>query len=275
MLFATPSSRTATLGFPGANGAITFEQSGDLFIVSASGGEPTLIRKRRDVDDRASFPSWSPDGRSILFVHGVRGQDIQLRTISATGTDERVRRSAAYAYGPHSWSPGGQLVATASSAVHDWGDVRSVIYAGSRQLTRSPRPPNDRSDQSPAWAPDNSAICFERSGSPTALYLIKPTGGKATRLTAGRDPDWSPGAGRLAFVRNGDLYLIRRDGRGERRVTRTQHAEAAPAWSPDGTEIAFRRAVGLWALRLSDGHIRLIARPVTREAEPDWQPLRR
>jgi len=67
----------------------------------------------------------------------------------------------------------------------------------------------------------------------------------------------------LAFVRlgrsrrdddRGDVYLVRRDGSGLRRLTR--RGGYSPAWSPDGRWIAFIRAGDLYVVRTTGGHLR-------------------
>jgi Tol biopolymer transport system component len=47
--------------------------------------------------------------------------------------------------------------------------------------------------------------------------------------------------GRIAFARDGDIWTVRPDGTGERRLTRSPAYEDGPAWSADGRWIAFVR----------------------------------
>jgi dipeptidyl aminopeptidase/acylaminoacyl peptidase len=75
-------------------------------------------------------------------------------------------------------------------------------------------------------------------------------------------PGWSPDSSQLAFrsLRDGnyDLYAIRPDGTGERRLTTGPARDYAPDWSPDGARIAFTsETVGgdsaVWSVRAVDG----------------------
>src|SRR3954468_24517436 len=65
------------------------------------------------------------------------------------------------------------------------------------------------------------------------------------------EPDWSPDARRIAFVRctgeesSCNIWVMRRDGSHERQVTdcapRWCFGNLSPTWAPDGTHIVFER----------------------------------
>lgn len=87
-----------------------------------------------------------------------------------------------------------------------------------------------------------SAVVMTRDGD---LWIGK------RRLTSGAaedgEPDWSPDRRRVAFTRvepgsrTSELWLVRRDGNGLRRLT-SGAVDIQPAWSPDGQQIAFSRS---------------------------------
>lgn len=45
--------------------------------------------------------------------------------------------------------------------------------------------------------------------------------------------------GRLAFVNDGEIYTIRPNGTGLKKLTSSPLIDAQPAWSPNGRKIAF------------------------------------
>ncbi|NMO51314.1 hypothetical protein HH310_08945 [Actinoplanes sp. TBRC 11911] len=81
----------------------------------------------------------------------------------------------------------------------------------------------------------SSLIAYVRGGD---LYVSK--GAAETRLTKGGGfarPRWSPDGKQLAYLKAGQLWVMRADGTGQRRLT--DRSAAGPSWSPDGKWIAF------------------------------------
>jgi len=80
-----------------------------------------------------------------------------------------------------------------------------------------------------------SLVAYVRGGD---VYLSRGAG--ETRLTTDGGyarPRWSPDGKHLAVLHNGQLWTMRADGGGRRRLT-TRPA-AGPSWSPDGKWLAF------------------------------------
>jgi Tol biopolymer transport system component len=77
---------------------------------------------------------------------------------------------------------------------------------------------------------------------------------KLTQNIHDRSPAWSPDGRMLVFERRGQIHVIKRDGRGLRRLTRRPTDARQPAWSPNGREIAFtREASGTLFVVRADG----------------------
>jgi TolB protein len=76
--------------------------------------------------------------------------------------------------------------------------------------------------------------------------------------------------GRVAFVRNGNIFTVRSDGTGVRRLT-TDSRNFAPRWSPDGQQVAFQHAGELWAMR-ADGTGKHRVVQGLKAGRPTWSP---
>jgi len=88
------------------------------------------------------------------------------------------------------------------------------------------------------------------SGGP--IYVMAPDGAGMRQLTTGIDPALSPDGRQVAFTRwqnsgdgsLGSLWVINRDGSGERAVLNDVRQPKSPAWSLDGKRIAINMQQG-------------------------------
>lgn len=136
-------------------------------------------------------PSWSPDGRTIVY-NTPNGTG--LCTIRPDGTGSRCFKPVTNdgARDPD-WSPGGRAIAV---AIRD----RIAILRADGRLARWISPPIKTSGPiatrvfNPSWSPDGKRLVYERGkGSGRgSLYVTGDRGGRQRYLTGGTDPVWSP-----------------------------------------------------------------------------------
>ncbi|HEX4104669.1 MAG TPA: hypothetical protein VHX92_00405 [Rhizomicrobium sp.] len=132
-------------------------------------------------------------------------------------------------------------------SVHDRVDGGAHIAmikpdgSGFRQLTTG-----DGSDGNPSPAPDGRRIVYRTFGpSGYGLRILNLETKVTTPLTKEYDnfPFWSPRGDLITFVRQVDgdyeIFTIRPDGTGLKRLTFSKGNDAHMAWSPDGEWIAF------------------------------------
>jgi len=201
---------------------IVFRSKDGFSLVAAKGGESRLIR----VDDGDMGASWSSDGKSIAFVHGlIPYQDVgtggfyysTLYTMNPDGTG--VHRLLGHSCNPGTpaWSPdGGRLVFSCKNGIYAMrlttGDLVQIEnWDYSSPVTTS-------------WSSDGQRIAIGYGD----IEIMNADGGGDLRSIhewgSVTDVAWSPDGRRLAFVVSGwgpsvnGLYVIDRDGGHRRRL---------------------------------------------------------
>jgi dipeptidyl aminopeptidase/acylaminoacyl peptidase len=125
-------------------------------------------------------------------------------------------------------------------------------------------------------------VVFSRStgDQQAALVSVDPATGSEHTLGAGTAPAWSPDGSKLAFVRDGTVYLAAADGSDATAVGPGTSA----GWSPDGSRLVLSRYDGiaqagkaqgtlqLVVVTLSDGTETQITEGTTDALLPAWSP---
>lgn len=221
---------------------VAFDRGGASLSVMASNG----TRKRELLRlTRLARPDWSHDGGLIAFtscvdltpggckvgVLGGNGTGLlwipEAADPSWTATGRRLVFRTDFGPG---FREGSRAIAIANA---DGSDRRIVARASDfmeHELLR------------PVSSPKGSTIAFDAYTSSFPLYVSNLEQAAPARLIAhGYNPAWSPDGRRLAFTNAEDLWTVRADGSGLRRLPRMRSSEIPrlPSWSPDGTRIAF------------------------------------
>jgi len=130
----------------------------------------------------------------------------------------------------------------------------------------------------PTWSPDGNIISYYHNvDGDQELYLINPDGTGVTQLTINSPivdmyPSWFPDSDRIAFLRDGDIYTILKNGTGINQVTFTTGVSSL-AVSPDGNRIAYEYSNAIWVMN-SDGTgaVNLTSAYTSIAWRPSWSP---
>lgn len=225
----------------------------EIYAMSIDAGDLRPITHDGSI---ALAPSWSPDGKSLLFTSFASGNPSLF--VTDLGGDKRLLSSRRGLNLGGRWSPGGRAIAV---ALENGGATDIALLDPDGQIMHFVT--KDRSiDVSPSWSPDGQSIvfCSDRGGGPQ-IYVVSAQGGTPRRVTFegsyNTSPAWSPKGDRIAYAsRVGgrfQIYTVALGGGDVKRITGTRGDNEDPSWSPDGRYLVFSSTRdGSGAIYLSD-----------------------
>jgi dipeptidyl aminopeptidase/acylaminoacyl peptidase len=224
----------------------TDEYCGQLWAVPTDGSAPArpLTEGHRD-----SAPAFSPDGRWLAYLSAEQGGKPQIMLMPTAGGAARRLTDHHLGAGAPAWSPDSRRLAYAAR-VPEPGRYGTVEGVG-------PEAEPPRLITTLQYRLDDVGFLTDRRAQVFVLDL--PTdfaddtagGPEPLQVTAGdadcADVTWRPDGAELAFVSAlhdradrdlvRDVYAVRPDGSGLRRVTESRGDCALPAYGPDGDSI--------------------------------------
>lgn len=238
-----------------------FSDSEQLYILDTIGGTPRWLASQLGFS--ANFPDWSPDGKSILFTAGRDAEHEGVYLIHADGSGlKAVLSDSVNGYRYPSWAPDGRRFAVAT-----WSQSRSAILVA--DLASGSRRQVLAADtvylDCPQWSPKSDVLLLTvyisgvyppRSAVTDAradLATLDLHSGRLTFVTADHDKlnnygRWSRDGRWIVFQSDRhappfrdstathyhfdslEIYIIRPDGSGLRRLTTNTYFDAHPSW---------------------------------------------
>jgi Tol biopolymer transport system component len=264
------ASGNGRIAFPGRDA----QGRQQIFTIRIDGTD----RRQLTLEANNSMPSWSPDGRRLVYVSRT-----PIPYLTIIDEDGGNRRTLLLGDAPD-WGPGDLIAYTsAEQTVPTPGAPAEIWVVGAdggspHQVTSGG---NHGGRVHPSWSPDGKHLVYmqltpqDPAGDDTSngcpalpfraeLWIIDADGRNARLLTTtgsynvdatgqtinsafdANAPDWSPAGDQIAFWSGqegcyGQVWRINADGSGRTELTRAplpSHNDD-PAWSPDGTQVLF------------------------------------
>jgi Tol biopolymer transport system component len=255
-LAATAGASTAETTATSA-GKIVFSsnRTGDIEIHAMNANGAGIVRLTNAVGDD-SDPTWSPDGKRILFTSDREHQSSdpqkvtsEIYVMNADGSAlTRLTTNEFQDWGPR-WSPDGKRIVWASSLTQPGFDfdIYTMNADGSGRKNLTPGPGRDFV---PAWSSTGKIVFASDDDGDYDLYVMDADGGGVTKLFDDPRDDhplsWSPDGKRLLFRRfdasgnHTSLWVVNADGSSMKQLTTGAGSfECCGVWSPDGKQIAY------------------------------------
>jgi len=253
---------------------------GDIWVM------PTLGGSARRIVEKGNSPAWSPDGSTIVYVHGTF-KDCRIATVPAAGGASRdlpIQELPLRYFSP-SFSPDGRWL------IYQNGATIEVVSA------RGGNPRTLLSGEYPAWGPRGDEIVFtnDAPGKNRTLWKARfdPENGRLAGLvrplTFGRGADLGAKVSRdgrsivySAVDETLNLEKVPFDPEAGRptgppvELTRGSHRISFFSPSPDGASVVFAASLGegshLWRIDPPAVPVQLTLDPRFSEDSPSWSP---
>jgi len=254
----------------------------EIHVMDADGANLRRATTHKSIN---MFPSWSPDGASIVYT-SYRHQSRPFLFMLTRGRRSPGRILRDLTQHPQYravFAPDGDRLAVVMS-IEGATEIFSVARGG-RDLKRLTR--TRAIEVGPTWSPDGKQIAFvsDRAGAPQ-IYVMNSNGEGVRRLTFNgsynTSPAWSPDGKWIAYEsRVGgqmDIWLIDPQGGANLPLIEHPRTDEHPAWSPDGRMLAFSSArrgdADIYVVDVNGRNLRKITSHRGDDTVPAWGPRR-
>jgi TolB protein len=211
----------------------------NLYIIDLDGQNQKILSKGKQF---CGSPNWSPDDSKLTFVKNDNnvGGTYDIYSIKVDGSNEIKLTNQNDNFSPQ-YSPDNNSIIFSSSN-NTWTGIYKMNINGSNKQLLTPQSKSfgDPKITSNDW--NGSQIFVMNSDGSNLKQITFTVSSKYFDTGFPRDgncnPVWSPNDDKLAYVsyENGspDIFIIKSDGTGNKRLTDTPLRDENPVWTKDG-----------------------------------------
>ncbi|MEQ8170438.1 MAG: protein kinase [Candidatus Eremiobacterota bacterium] len=210
-----------------------WSRDGKKFICSSPEGVFHIVNINERIYEESMKginPVWSRDGKKIACQKN--GDIIQI-------IDMETHKSISLIYGQYpSWNSSGEKLV--------YTDRTSESSSIKMISIKNPVPEVLGDGFNPLWSPaEHYIVCNQDS---RTLCIIRPDMPSWKKTFPGTEPAWSFSGKKIAFQRDGIIYIFDTETEKEKKITEGYE----PSWSPDESYLAFSMN-GIYVIELSTG----------------------
>jgi len=233
-----------------------------LFVMPKAGGEPVDLMAGMDAD-APSKPfggteefTFTPDSRGVVFTARDAGReeawstnfDLYLAPVDASAPPKKLTDNPAWDTQP-AFSPDGKTLAylAMKRAGYEADRYAIMLRAWPDGTAKELAPAWDRSPQNIAWSPDGKTLyaAADNLGQSSLFAIDVATGAARVVVEQGTVSDPSPAGDVILYGLDHlkspvELYTVRPDGSGARKITAINDAKVAAARMGDFEQFTFK-----------------------------------
>ena len=233
----------------------------DMYVADANGANQKLILKHDQTGAELESPTWTPDGKAIIFSYFLTQYDAQGQYKGQVYQAQKLDLASGAvtpflddATGTELCSDGSKIAyvdfnQTDFTSFGVWvsdGDGKNgKLIAGSNGTLQA--------FASPVFSPDCKRIIFAAVGGALGQQQTGTTGTLLTRLIDAFRPQAADAHGPPW-----DLWTVNVDGTDLKRVTHVNEDLPYPAWSTDGQTVLFLGTGGLYQMSADGSNLKKI-----------------
>lgn len=267
----------------------------EIYIMDFDGKNIRPLTRDRNL---ALSPSWSPDGKKILFTSykpSVKGGFVNpnLYLFNLVSGERKALSSARGLNTGGAFHPKENKIAytfSSSNNPRTQSSKPEIYVLNLDSNTRTPITSTLFLSVEPSWSPDGQQLVYSSSpkGRPH-IFVANADGSGARQLTnAGvynSSPNWSPLGDKIVFsgqenyANNFNVFTVDPQGSNLLRLTSGSHSSENPVFSPDGRFIAFSsndspdRQYRIYIMTSQGSRMRAMTAPNLGHCkQPAWSP---